>query len=559
MDWGSAVFAPELDLILRFSGGHSAYSGTAPQVYDVKTDRYSIPFAPEYPIEYVYSNDQVHGEWSFKGNPWMTGHTYKSTGYDPNLKCLVFAPHEYTYFFDPEDRQVVAQQRAEPVSAELLHRHASAPRRRERSSGPTSARAAPACGGSTPSTRTWKPLPLTGALPAKSPDQHGMAYDSKRDRLLFFSNADKNKGDVAAYDFKTGEAKWLDAAGKDKAAVPSRETIYLPELDAVLIGARVSVDGKQLWAALRLRQERLVRRRAARRRPDRQGHAGQLLQQLDGPDVRPEPQAGLGRRPEQPRACAAAGWQERQVARTQVNSPRRFARNGLRFAHGRCCFTFNRHAPRSGSCPHRRSAGASAVPVSRSTWKTASLPEPSPAARTKRPSGSMSNERGVFSVGVWPRAVSLPAAVDGEAGQAVVAAVGDPDELAARMHLHLGRGVLALEVGRQGRQRLHRLQPGCRVEAVGGDAAALLVGSEGEVLRRMEGQVPRAGLVACRPAPCRPRSACPSPRRAETGRPRWARRAARTRSGCRGRWRCSGPSSPSPPSARPASGSCRPR
>ena len=49
MDWGSAVFAPELDQILRFSGGHSAYSGTAPQVYDVKTDRYSIPFAPEYP------------------------------------------------------------------------------------------------------------------------------------------------------------------------------------------------------------------------------------------------------------------------------------------------------------------------------------------------------------------------------------------------------------------------------------------------------------------------------------------------------------------------------
>ena len=38
MDWGSAVFAPELDVIVRFSGGHSAYSGTAPQVYDVKTD-----------------------------------------------------------------------------------------------------------------------------------------------------------------------------------------------------------------------------------------------------------------------------------------------------------------------------------------------------------------------------------------------------------------------------------------------------------------------------------------------------------------------------------------
>jgi hypothetical protein len=102
MDWGTAVFAPEADLILRFSGGHSAYSGTAPQVYDVKSDRYSIPFAPELPIDWCYSNDQVPGEWSFKGNPWMTGHTYKSTAYDPNSNCLVFAPHKYTYFFDPK-------------------------------------------------------------------------------------------------------------------------------------------------------------------------------------------------------------------------------------------------------------------------------------------------------------------------------------------------------------------------------------------------------------------------------------------------------------------------
>jgi hypothetical protein len=101
MDWGSAVFAPERDQIVRFSDGHSAYSGTAPQVYDVKADRWSIPFAPEHPVEYVYSNDQVHGEWGFGSNPWMTGHTYKATGYDPNLKALVFVPHAYTYFFDP--------------------------------------------------------------------------------------------------------------------------------------------------------------------------------------------------------------------------------------------------------------------------------------------------------------------------------------------------------------------------------------------------------------------------------------------------------------------------
>lgn len=247
MDWGSAIFAPEHDLIMRFSGGHSAYSGTAPQVYDVKSDRFSMPFTPEYPIEYVYSNDQVHGEWSFKGNPWMTGHTYKSTGYDPNLKCLVFAPHEYNYFFDPQTGKWTRGNERNPyrpnfyVVTLCATPHGAVVWADKLGNGDGLWRL-------DASSRAWKPLPLKGVLPAKSPDQHGMAYDSKRDRLLFFSNADMKRGDVASYDFKTGEAKWLNAGGKEKAAVHSRETIYLPELDAVLIGAKVNVDGKQLWA-----------------------------------------------------------------------------------------------------------------------------------------------------------------------------------------------------------------------------------------------------------------------------------------------------------------------
>jgi hypothetical protein len=65
--------------------------------------------------------------------------------------------------------------------------------------------------------------------------------------VLFFSDLGKMKGDVAACDLRTGEAKWLDAAGKGSAAVPSRETVYLPEADAVLVGAHVEVDGKLLW------------------------------------------------------------------------------------------------------------------------------------------------------------------------------------------------------------------------------------------------------------------------------------------------------------------------
>src|SRR5438552_2169828 len=164
MDWGSAVFAPELDLILRFSGGHSSYSGTAPHVYDVKTDRYALPFAPEMPLEYVGSNDQVAGEWSFKGNPWMTGHTYKATGYDPRLKCLLFAAHEYTYFFDPQEGKWSRSSERNPFQGNcyLVTLCATLDGVVCWAEKPTRAIALWRLDAA---RRAWEPLPLDGALP----------------------------------------------------------------------------------------------------------------------------------------------------------------------------------------------------------------------------------------------------------------------------------------------------------------------------------------------------------------------------------------------------------
>ena len=246
MDWGSAVFDSHNDKILRFSGGHSAYSGTAPVVYDVKTDRYSLPFAPEYPIEYVYSNDQVKGEWSFKGNPWMTGHTYKSTGYDPNLKCLVFVGHKYTYFFDPLTGKWSRSAVENPFVADYYTTTVC--------TTPTGAAvwAGEELFRFNPETKGWKPLPkdVKTLLPQKSADHHGMSYDSKRDRLLLFSDRGDNKGQVAVYDMKTFAVTWLKPDGFEKALAPCRETVYLPEADLVLIGARVAdADGNPLWLA----------------------------------------------------------------------------------------------------------------------------------------------------------------------------------------------------------------------------------------------------------------------------------------------------------------------
>lgn len=242
MDWGSGVFSPELDLILRFSGGHSAYSGTAPQVYDVKTDRYSIPFAPEMPIDWCFSNDQVPGEWSFRGNPWMTGHTYKSTGYDPRLKCLVFGPHNYTYFFDPVADKWSCNTQLNPYRPSFytvtlvttrtgLVAWAFAP---NGSAGLWQLNA---------KERTWQALPVKGQLLDPVVDNSGIAYDARRDRLLFFVRNDKTGCRMAAYDFAAGAASAVMAAGNDQMTgdgrdkLNFREAVYLAKDDMVMIGA----------------------------------------------------------------------------------------------------------------------------------------------------------------------------------------------------------------------------------------------------------------------------------------------------------------------------------
>jgi hypothetical protein len=253
MDWGSAVFDTANDKILRFSGGHSAYSGTAPVVYDIKTDRYSLPFVPEYPLEFVYSNDQVRGEWSFRGRPWMTGHTYKTTGYDTHTKAMLFVGHQYTYTFDAVAGEWTRLPERNPFQPDYYHNTlCSAPDgaylwglQGLETRGPWIWRF-------NSETKGWKPLPLVinPQLPAMGPDHHGLAFDTKRNRLLFFSDLGPKKGNIAAYDLKTFKLTWLDPAGSEKALERCRETVYLPDADLVLVGARVKdADGAFRWLA----------------------------------------------------------------------------------------------------------------------------------------------------------------------------------------------------------------------------------------------------------------------------------------------------------------------
>ncbi len=245
--WGTITYSPDHDVIMHWSGGHSSHCGTEVVRYHPGIDRWSLAADSELPLEFVYSNDGTPGQYSFAGRPWMTGHTYSSYAYDPVLKRMVKAgKNTHTYFFDPATGDWDGHTAGNPFIGSFYTANVIttpkgavcwAPQIRDRVKTGLWLMDA--------GTRKWKDLPLKGTLPRVGPDRSGACYDSKRDRLLFFSSF--AKGNVTAYEFKTGEAAALAPAGQDKATASSREAVYLEDCDMVLIGAHVKgPDGRML-------------------------------------------------------------------------------------------------------------------------------------------------------------------------------------------------------------------------------------------------------------------------------------------------------------------------
>jgi hypothetical protein len=165
---------------------------------------------------------------------------------------LVFVAHQYTYTFDSVAGKWSRFEQKNPFRADFYNNTVCATHEGAIVWAQQSDGRGPWVWRLNPETKGWKPLPLVinPQLPAMSPDHHGMAFDSKRNRLLFFSDIGTKKGNVAAYDIKTFKLEWLDPTGADKALARYRETIYLPDADLVLIGARVKdADDTWLWLA----------------------------------------------------------------------------------------------------------------------------------------------------------------------------------------------------------------------------------------------------------------------------------------------------------------------
>jgi len=219
-DWGTARMDPDRDMILRWSGGHSAHGGTDVLHFHFATNRWELPFPVEFPLGQLYSNTSYPNGYNFNLRPWMTGHTYQNYDYDPPSKKLIKAgrPRHY-YVYDPNlgdwigrgEKPAAMQYNscfytltltATPHGVVCWDKNGRV-HRYDHSGG------------------KWIELELTGdTLPGACVDNSTIAYDSKRDRVLMINTLGYRKpfdGQVWALDLKTKMVKRLSPKGREHA------------------------------------------------------------------------------------------------------------------------------------------------------------------------------------------------------------------------------------------------------------------------------------------------------------------------------------------------------
>ena len=247
-DWGTAVLDPDRDLILRWSGGHSAHGGTDVLHYHLGTNRWELPFPVEFPLGQTYSNTEYPEGVNFNRRPWVTGHTYQSYAYDAALKKMIFVGRrEDMHVWDPDVADWTARlpKPKGMVYGDCYYTLTLAPTRLGTACWTNAGRLFFFDG-----KESWNEATLSGdKLPGSVVDNSTLAVDEKRDRLLFWRKPYGDKtpydGRIHAMDLKSGAVSVLEPAGFEKAtSVPYLCQIRkAPGDELFLVGGTLEADG----------------------------------------------------------------------------------------------------------------------------------------------------------------------------------------------------------------------------------------------------------------------------------------------------------------------------
>lgn len=217
-DWGTAVYDPDRKLILRWSGGHSAHGGSDVLQYHTTTNRWELTMPVEFPLGQLYVNTEYPEGLNFNRRPWVTGHTYQSYGYDHRFKKMYFVGRKADcHVWDPDlgdwsgrflkpkemtygDAYYTLTITSTPSGLVCWTKDGRLFTLRDETS--------------------WTVRNISGKLAGSVVDNSTLAYDAKRDRLLFWRKGYGDKtpydGEIQAVD-KDGVVSALGPAGKEKA------------------------------------------------------------------------------------------------------------------------------------------------------------------------------------------------------------------------------------------------------------------------------------------------------------------------------------------------------
>ncbi|HOX07614.1 MAG TPA: kelch repeat-containing protein [Planctomycetota bacterium] len=231
-DWSTTAWDSDRDQVLMWGGGHCVRSSSVPLHYSPVSNRIVEGYDADEP--YCY-NGWCGPASSLLNKPWIDTHAYHLYAYDPKCKLMVNARG---FLYDPERMDWV---REEP--AKLPYRYswggvviASSPH----------GAVAWAVANDKASLwlfdrqKGWTPLDPKGALFGPYCDSHGMAYDSKRDRMLMGSvgatYGKQGNGTFLAFDFKTKSVEPVTPENTDVAKIGnSRELTYVAHADWMIV------------------------------------------------------------------------------------------------------------------------------------------------------------------------------------------------------------------------------------------------------------------------------------------------------------------------------------
>lgn len=283
-DWGAATLDPERGLILRWSGGHSAHGGTDVLHYHLATNRWELPFPISFPLGQLYSNTSYPAGFTFNRRPWMITHTYQSYGYDLAARRMLFAGgRRHTYVYDPDRGDWIGRIR-KPPGMTYAHAHYSLTLAQTGQglvawTGPRRARHGDLFRFDRGQGQ-WRRVSFRGVtLPTSTTDNAGVAYDTKRRRLIFARKPYSGRfdGTLHELDVNSRVMKRLSPQGAAAAAAIRRvfRLQYDPRNDLILVGAQLAPDadgvrrmpaydpGRNRWISLRIDGESPMGRGAA--------------------------------------------------------------------------------------------------------------------------------------------------------------------------------------------------------------------------------------------------------------------------------------------------------